>query len=188
MSAMMIKERLAEIFQASAVSGVIGAWYRGESPDLTVGELEAMLSAYERAAALFKDEIAQRASQGEILKSNAVKMAVGRVIDAAAIDDNQLVLRFLDGSKLAVWDDGQSCCEVRWMATDDDLGSLIGFKLKEIRLKDGPTVQGEDDEADTQFLEVITFGGDSVVLSNYNEHNGYYGGFDVQAKFVVEGV
>lgn len=43
--------------------------------------------------------------------------------------DNALHLMFSDASKIKFSDEGQSCCESRYMRTDDDLQSFVGAKL-----------------------------------------------------------
>jgi len=100
---------------------------------------------------------------------------VGRTIDGALIVDNKLVLSFSDQSKIAIWDNGQSCCENRYMSTDDDLMSLVGRKLTRIEAKSGPEQDGGDMH-ETCFVEIGTDDG-FVTLVNHNEPNGYYGGF-----------
>jgi hypothetical protein len=101
----------------------------------------------------------------------------GRTITAASLDDNALSLTFADGVTIHIWDDGQSCCEHRYMTSDDDPATLVGHRLVGITGKEGPT-EGEDgDEThEVVFVEVQTDGG-FITLANHNEHNGYYGGF-----------
>ena len=101
----------------------------------------------------------------------------GRKIIAAEKVGEDLRLRFDDGKQVRIWDDGQSCCENRYMTCDDDLSKLVGGKLLRIEAKDGPDVDDPDGECHEQcFIEVGT---DEcfVTLCTHNEHNGYYGGF-----------
>ena len=100
----------------------------------------------------------------------------GRSILTAEIDDNELKLQFTDGSSARIWDDGQSCCEHRYMTTDDDLKSLVGHKLIRVEAKSGPNESADYDEHETCFVEIATDAG-FVTITNHNEHNGYYGGF-----------
>jgi len=113
--------------------------------------------------------------------------AVGKSIKALGIDDDQLVFTFIDGSKIALFDDGQSCCEHRWMHTDDDLDDFIGATLRGAEVRDGPTDSSNEygDLKESQFLIVSTSLGQFTVV-NYNEHNGYYGGFSTVCREVVE--
>lgn len=101
----------------------------------------------------------------------------GRTITDAEIVDNRLRM-VLDGEKtIEIWDDGQSCCEHRYMSTDDDVKLLVGGKLRLIEAKDGPTEDGEYGDVHEQvFVEVATDKG-FITIANHNEHNGYYGGF-----------
>lgn len=102
---------------------------------------------------------------------------VGRTIRDAHITDSRLYLNFENGVTIKVFDEGQSCCESRYMTTDDDLSKIVGGSLLNIEAKDGPTETGEyGDEHETCFIEVSTDKG-FVTLTNHNEHNGYYGGF-----------
>lgn len=101
----------------------------------------------------------------------------GRKITAAVIDDNRLALTLdPDGKKIEIWDNGQSCCESRYMTTDDDVQSLVGATLTRIEAKKGPSVSAEYDEHDIVFVEVGTDKG-FITIVNHNKHNGYYGGF-----------
>lgn len=100
----------------------------------------------------------------------------GREIVAALLEEDRLNIDFADGSKISVWDDGQSCCESRYMTTDDDVASLVGGKLVSIVGKPGPGHVAEYDEHETCFVEIATDKG-FVTIVNHNEHNGYYGGF-----------
>jgi hypothetical protein len=99
----------------------------------------------------------------------------GRKITEVAMIDEQLRLTFEDDTLIKIYDNGQSCCESRYMTTDDDVQSLVGHKLVGITSKPGEDIDnGEVHE--TCFIEVATDGG-FITLTNHNEHNGYYGGF-----------
>jgi hypothetical protein len=101
----------------------------------------------------------------------------GRLIVAADIDDNRLRLTFDDGKRVSLWDNGQSCCESRYMTTDDDVQSLVGQRLRIIEAKDAANVvNGHYEDHEQVFVEVA---GDksTITVVNHNEHNGYYGGF-----------
>lgn len=88
-----------------------------------------------------------------------------------------LHLKFDDGVVIRLWDDGQSCCESRYMTTDDDPAELVGQKLVKIEALRHEEKSGEyGDTHEMVFVEVVTELG-RVVLVTHNEHNGYYGGF-----------
>ena len=129
---------------------------------------------------------------------DAVKGALGKTITSAALDTRPkapgggaVVLHFTDGTGLELWDDGQSCCESRYMTTDDDLSRLAGETLTDITLTDGPDLnKGTEDSGgwpadphDTQFLNIHTNLG-RVQVVTHNEHNGYYGGFWIVARIL----
>lgn len=90
---------------------------------------------------------------------------------------DQLRLTFLDGTKIAIWDNGQSCCESRYMRTDDNIQSLVGHTLARIEIKEAAAETDEDGGThEICFVEIGTDDG-FVTISNHNEHNGYYDGF-----------
>ena len=118
-----------------------------------------------------------------------------KTIVQAELVDNALCLQFEDGRTIKIFDDGQSCCEHRYMRTDDQVSDLVGRKLRSLELKKAPNVpypQSEEEDDyyydtgechEVQFLEVGT-DMNSVVFSNHNEHNGYYGGFALRVEEV----
>lgn len=118
----------------------------------------------------------------------AFKAALGKKVSALRIDDEAnggdgaLVFGFDDGSGLLLQDDGRSCCESRYMKTDDDLGAFVGSVLLGAEVRPGPTEKSEwDDEHETAFLIVSTDRGEFTVVT-HNQHNGYYGGFAIRAS------
>jgi hypothetical protein len=110
---------------------------------------------------------------------NAIKSSIGKTIEKVELIENRLEFT-LNDSVLSLWDDGQSCCEYRYMVTDDNLKEFEGAILKGFEIKEAPSVEDEYGEHEVQFLEVTTNKG-SFVMSNHNEHNGYYGGFWIVA-------
>lgn len=112
---------------------------------------------------------------------NAVKSALGKTIDTVKLEDNELVFKFTDSTGLKLYDDGQSCCEHRYMETADDLSEFSGAKLLDFELKDAPEIEDEYGAHEVQFLDVKTDNG-VFTMSNHNEHNGYYGGFWIVAR------
>jgi hypothetical protein len=117
---------------------------------------------------------------------------VGLKITSIHEGDEGYIIRFDDGSRLCIWDGGQSCCESRYMTCDDDLSGHEGGQLVAIDT-DAPGSQPdrpepEDDWSssdchETQFVSVQTTKG-SFTLCTHNEHNGYYGGFSLKVKRV----
>jgi len=99
-------------------------------------------------------------------------------------EDDALHFRFAEGPGLRVADEGQSCCEHRYMVCDDDLSSFVGSKITGMELVDGPDAAVDDERygcSEVQFLNVSTTSGVFTVAS-HNEHNGYYGGFWIQCS------
>ena len=110
---------------------------------------------------------------------DAHKAAMGKTIEEVWLDkeENRLMMSFTDGTGIMFYDDGQSCCEERWMATDDNLDDFTGATFIDADLRDGPTELAEwGDPKESQFLLINTSLG-TFTMVNYNEHNGYYGGF-----------
>lgn len=109
--------------------------------------------------------------------------SLGRPIAAICVDnEDRLNIEFEGGGNLLIWDSGQSCCEHRYMTTDDDLASFVGAKLVDIEVLDGPNVSEYDGCHDTQFVRVNTTAG-TVTVVTHNEHNGYYGGFELNSEW-----
>jgi len=107
----------------------------------------------------------------------AYQSAVNKTIVKAELSDDSLILMFDDGAGIKFYDDGQSCCESRYMRTDDHLSDFIGSKFLGAELKSAPDI--DDSEChEVQFLEIKTDKG-GFVMSSHNEHNGYYGGFNI---------
>lgn len=112
----------------------------------------------------------------------AVQAAVGKTITSVKLDDDRLKFEFEDGSRLTLWDDGQSCCESRYMQTDDDLPYYVGAKFLNAEVRDGGSTEGEYvDTHEIQFLVITTDRG-TFSMASHNQHNGYYGGFSIQAS------
>lgn len=111
--------------------------------------------------------------------------AVGKTIKSIELrGDDALYIDFEEGGAIRIRDDGQSCCETRYMRTDDDLASFVGARLLGGELKDAPNLPHAYDEHEVQFLELKTTKG-SLTMASHNEHNGYYGGFWIVVESVA---
>lgn len=105
----------------------------------------------------------------------------GKKITRVSLQDNEFVMWFDVGS-LTVVDEGQSCCESRYITCDDDIHSIVGGALLDIDYKEGPDIDvGDGDCHETCFVEVCTSAG-FINMTSHNEHNGYYGGFAIGLK------
>jgi len=112
------------------------------------------------------------------------RIVAARMVDATKASDERhdgadgLILTFADGCVIRIWDNGQSCCENRYMTTDDDLNKIVGGVLTRIDVKEGDAPKNDEEygEHEIAFLEIGT---DEcfVTVATHNEHNGYYGGF-----------
>lgn len=113
---------------------------------------------------------------------NAYQSSVNKKIQELSLGpDDALHFVFEDGTKMKLFDDGQSCCESRYMTTDDDLSYFVGSILLDVEIKDGPDVEDEYEVHEIQFLEIKTDKG-SFQMASHNVHNGYYGGFAIVAE------
>lgn len=116
--------------------------------------------------------------------ANKVISGIELVDNEYSSPKNKLVINFQDGSRLHLVDDGQNCCETKWMHTDDELSDFIGATFLDAEVRDGPTTEDESgDPTESQFLIIRTSVG-AFTIVNYNEHNGYYGGFSLSAELL----
>jgi hypothetical protein len=111
----------------------------------------------------------------------AIKSSLNKVIKTVALVENELQFTFEDDTLLRIFDDGQSCCESRYMVTADELQDYVGATLLNFELKEAPNMEDEYGDHEVQFLDVITNKG-VFQMANHNEHNGYYGGFSICAR------
>lgn len=114
--------------------------------------------------------------RGKPLREN-----IGKVIMSVELKDDALRFVMADGARFALADEGQSCCEHRYMATDDNLADYAGARLLGVEIKEAPNLEAEYDTHEVEFLEVQTDKG-VFTMASHNEHNGYYGGFHICAR------
>lgn len=118
-----------------------------------------------------------------------LQAAIGKRITAITLnhtDDPEHLDIVLEGGGISVLDDGQSCCEIRYMTTDDTLTDFVGATLTGMELRDAPCVEDAHETHEVQFLVVHTSLGD-FTIETHNEHNGYYGGFAVVIRDLENG-
>ena len=134
--------------------------------NLGVGVMLNMIFGYGDSAEVFK------AAQGKTIAT--LEMTKDR--------PEALEIMLTDGTGIRLFDDGQSCCEHRYMHTDDELGDFVGATLLDAEVRPGPeTESGWGEYKESEFLVITTSIGQFTVV-NYNEHNGYYGGFSVRCS------
>lgn len=121
---------------------------------------------------------------------NVMDKHVGKIVGTVAMvnsgekyhnpDVDIIVIHFTDNTAMQVRDDGQSCCERRYMRTDDELGSVVGGVFLGVEIRDVPRVDRDAacEAHEVQFFVVRTDRG-NLVFSSHNEHNGWYGGFNI---------
>ena len=120
---------------------------------------------------------------GNDKSAGAVRAAMGKTIASLRLDEDEGLLKFVfgDDSNLTIYDAGQSCCESRYMRTDDNLADFVGAKFLGTEIKDAPDMEDDYGVHEVQFLEVKTDKG-VFTMASHNEHNGYYGGFALRAR------
>ncbi len=109
--------------------------------------------------------------------------AQGKTIESLGLHDEVLRFVFTDGSRLDMADSGQSCCESRYMTTDDDIQYYVRAEFlyaEKLEAPDHTELHGGCHEA--EFLVIHTSKG-AFTMESHVEHNGYYGGLDVRASF-----
>lgn len=113
----------------------------------------------------------------------AFQSSLDKVITGFKLEDNVITFDFEDGSALDLYDAGQSCCESRWITTDDTLEDFIGGKLVDAEVSE--IVDADDEDSyevhEVAFLRLTTTKG-VAVFETHVDHNGYYGGFAVVAR------
>jgi hypothetical protein len=113
------------------------------------------------------------------------KSCIGKIISSATVDEDGCYLGFTDGSRLSIADEGQSCCEQRYVTCDDSPEDLVGQPYAGYEVKESTNDHEDDyDVHDAVFVEVKA-GLSSIVMETHNVHNGYYGGFDITEKATV---
>ena len=114
-----------------------------------------------------------------------IKKSIGKVIKEIDFTEERLRLTF-DDFQIEISDDGQSCCELRYMTCDDELKDFVGGTFDKIEIREAPETEDEYGEVhEVQFLLITTNKG-VFTIETHNEHNGYYGGFLIVAKEVTE--
>lgn len=98
------------------------------------------------------------------------------------VEDHTLQIELDNGDLIEACDEGQACCEHRYMTTDDDLEYFVGSELVDIEIRNGGYQDEGWDVHEVEFLLITTSLG-VFTIENHNEHNGYYGGFNVVIRF-----
>lgn len=98
-------------------------------------------------------------------------------------DEESLIIKFTDRTGIKITDDARYCCETRFLSCDDNIHDLKGGNLLYIEEK---KVEENKDKNfyyyhDIMFIEIMTTKG-GITLCSYNDHNGYYGGFEIKIE------
>lgn len=121
---------------------------------------------------------------------NALQSAVNHTISDIKLEDNMNIKITLDtGDILVITDEGQSCCEQRYITCDADLPTYVGkkilnFRQDEYRASDEEQENSEwGDAHEIQNLIIVTDEG-NIDFVTHVVHNGYYGGFVIRARLL----
>lgn len=112
--------------------------------------------------------------------------AKGKQIKDLGIADNQLVIIFTDYTKIRIFDELGAPSGRKYLHTDDDLEYFIGAEFLGVQKRFGAELYRSGEYysdrnrsiLEIAFLLVYTTEGVFTIV-NYNEHNGYYSGFDI---------
>lgn len=130
--------------------------------------------------------------------AEAFMNAVGKEITALELTptgnySDDLIFTFTDGTTLKMKDNGQDCCEIRYITTDDNLEDFVGATLMKAEVREAPmgVVEANEfiNEAEVEYLGhevqflLITTSLGVFTLESHNINNGYYSGFVVCAEF-----
>ena len=100
----------------------------------------------------------------------------GKVITDADINEDRMIIELDGETTIKIYDNGQSCCEHRYITCDDNPKDLIGGVLSKIETSDSGEKEDDWETHEWVFIEVGT-DKDHIKFCTHNEHNGYYGGF-----------
>ncbi len=128
--------------------------------------------------------LAGDSASAPLLAAAAGKEIRSASVNAVATDIGRLEIVFADGTGIAISDEGQSCCENRYMVCDDDLAYFTGATFIDAEVRDAPDVDDGSECHEVQFLLVHTSKGEFTVAT-HNEHNGYYGGFSIRVSGIT---
>lgn len=110
-----------------------------------------------------------------------VQESIGKTIVQLSADEERISFVFEDGSTMRLSDQGQSCCEHRYLVNNNDLSQYIGATLTGAEFKDEYSGNADYEEHEIQPVEIQTSKG-NFIIEHHNEHNGYYGGFWIVAS------
>jgi hypothetical protein len=113
----------------------------------------------------------------------AFKSVLSKKIKSIELSGDKIALITEDDTKIYISDEGQSCCEHRYMVCDDDLPKFAGATITDFEIAAAPDGEGGEVH-EVQFFRIHTDQG-IIVFSNHNEHNGCYGGFSVCARGAI---
>lgn len=110
--------------------------------------------------------------------------AINKSIESIGWSNGGIRILFTDKSRLYISDNGQCCCEYRYMTCDNEDSfdyytgaTYLGYDFGDLDYKDD-----RYDIHEIQFLNIRTSKG-VLVFASHNEHNGYYGGFSIDAHY-----
>lgn len=106
----------------------------------------------------------------------------GAIIENIYMENDELVIVGNTGT-IYISDEGQSCCECRYMHCEDeaDFDYHIGSTFRFCRVSGYGVGDGGGDVHELAFCDVLTSKG-VIQLVCHNEHNGYYGGFSITVR------
>lgn len=92
--------------------------------------------------------------------------------------ENFIIITFKDALSITFYDDGQQCCEDRFITCDDNLDDFVGSAYLDYEIVEIAPLYDYEDSEDIQFLNIKTDRG-VIQFVTHNNHNGYYSGFNI---------
>ncbi len=96
-----------------------------------------------------------------------------------------IVFTMAEDYQIVLEDRGQSCCETRYLTTDDDLAYFNGARFVGIGTTDYRETHDSDrwEDHEQEFVIVVTSKGVFTICA-HNRHNGYYRGINLRFRQV----
>lgn len=103
---------------------------------------------------------------------------MGKRIIGFELKNNTFTIKTEDGN--IVLTDYPDCCANKYFVCDDDLSYYVELGAEYLGYEERSVQHKEwDGNEEINFLAILTSAGE-FVLASHNEHNGYYGGMNIE--------
>lgn len=111
-----------------------------------------------------------------MIDNEFIERVKGHIIQDVKIE-GKLWIAFESGRGLTLFTESD-CCANHYLHTDDNLDYYVGAELRGMEVLEGPDIAEDYEVHEQQFLNIHTSRG-VFTITCHNEHNGYYGGFNL---------